>query len=235
MVSNNHKENHSASKGLLIRNIILGGQDGLVNVFGIILGVATATNSTPIVLLAGLAATFAESVSMAAVAYTSTKAEAEHYQAEVKREMEEIEKTPDQERKEIEDIYREKGFSGKLLEQVVTTICSNKKVWLETMMREELHLENPAEGMSSFWQGMLVGFSAIVGSFIPLLPYFFFPVAQATIIALIIAPLVLFAVGAYKSHITSGKWLHGGLELMIIGGVAALAGYLVGVLFKVKI
>ncbi|MBI5228007.1 VIT1/CCC1 transporter family protein [Candidatus Micrarchaeota archaeon] len=235
MAKPQHPENHSAAKGLLIRNIILGGQDGLVNVFGIILGVAVATNSTPLVLLTGLAATFAESVSMAAVAYTSTKAEVEHYQSEIKRELDEIDRVPEQERKEIEDIYRAKGFSGKLLAQVVDQICSNKKVWLETMMREELHLENPSESMSAFWQGMVVGFSAIVGSLVPLVPYFFLPVSQATTIALIISPLVLFAVGAYKSQITSGKWLRGGLELMLIGGAAALAGYLVGVLFHVQV
>ena len=230
----NHAENHSASLGLLFRNIILGGQDGVVNVLGIVLGVGTATNSSHLVLLAGLAATFAESISMAAVAYTSTRAEKEHYDSEVKRELYEIDNMPDAERKEIEDIYRAKGFSGDLLQKVVDRICSSKKTWLEVMMREELHLEDPAEGMSPFWQGILVGGSAIVGSFIPVTPFFFLSVAQATQISLLASLAVLFAVGAYKSKVTSGRWLKGGLELMIIGGSAAVAGWLVGVLFQAK-
>lgn len=227
-----HLENHTAQRGMLFRNIILGGQDGVVNVLGIVLGVATATESVHLVLLAGLAATFAESVSMAAVAYTSTRAEKEHYDSEVKRELYEIDNMPEAERREIEDIYREKGFSGKLLGQIVDRICSNKKIWLDVMMREELHLEDPAEGMSPFWQGMLVGGSAIIGSFIPVTPFFFLPVAVATPVSLLASLATLFAAGAYKSKLTSGRWLYGGLELMIIGGAAALAGWLVGVFFQ---
>ena len=228
-------EKNGNGLGLLLRNIILGGQDGLVNVLGIILGVATATKSTNLVLLAGLAATFAESVSMAAVAYTSTRAEEEHYQSVVKSEKEQIEKRPNEARSDIEKIYSSKGFSGSLLDQVVDKVCSNKKVWLTTMMREELHLEDPSENMSPTKQGIIVGGSAIIGSLIPVAPFFFVGVEQAINIALVISMLTLFLVGAYKSKITSGSWLKGGLELMIIGGAAALAGWLVGVLFKVQV
>ncbi|MDD5340381.1 MAG: VIT1/CCC1 transporter family protein [Candidatus ainarchaeum sp.] len=225
-------EHHTIGLGRIFRNVILGGQDGVVNVLGIVLGVATATNSTYIVLLAGLAATFAESISMAAVAYTSTRAEIEHYESEVRRELKEIDEIPDRERKEIEDIYREKGFSGKLLKQVVDKICSNRKVWLGTMMRDELGLENPSEGMSAFWQAVLVGGSAVVGSLVPIATFFFLPVGASIPIALAASLAVLFVVGAYKSRMTSGKWLKGGLELMLIGGAAAVAGWLVGVLFQ---
>lgn len=227
-----HPELHNVGMGRIFRNIILGGQDGVVNVLGIVLGVATATNSTYIVLLAGMAATFAESISMAAVAYTSTRAEIEHYEAEARRELREIDEVPGRERKEIEDIYRGKGFSGSLLTQVVDKICSNRRIWLSTMMREELGLENPGEGMSAFWQAILVGGSAVVGSFVPITTFFFLPVNASIAVSLAVSMAVLFTLGAYKSRQTSGKWLKGGLELMLIGGVAAVAGRLVGVLFQ---
>ncbi|HSB47609.1 MAG TPA: VIT1/CCC1 transporter family protein [Candidatus Bilamarchaeum sp.] len=230
-----HNHNDTAKLGLIFRNIILGGQDGIVNVLGIVLGVATSTNSTPIVLLAGLAATFAESISMAAVAYTSSRAEAEHYDSEVKKQVEEVEKTPEKAKQDLRKIYGEKGLSGKLLDQVVAGISSNKKAWVDTMMREELRLENPAEGMSPFWQGMLVGFSAIVGSFIPITPFFFLSTSESVAPSLAASLAVLFIVGAYKSKLTSGKWLKGGVELMVIGGAAALSGYLVGVMFQVPV
>ena len=233
MEKHNHN-NDTARLGLLFRNIILGGQDGVVNVLGIVLGVATATSSTHIVLLAGLAATFAESISMAAVAYTSTRAEVEHYESEVIKQNEEIEKTPEKARQDIRKIYSDKGISGKLLDQIVDKISNNKKIWMETMMREELRLENPSEGMSSVMQGIIVGFAAVVGSFVPLTPFFFLSVTQSMPLSLLASLVVLFAVGAYKSKLTSGKWLRGGFELMIIGGVAALAGYLVGVFFQVR-
>ncbi|MFH0884210.1 MAG: VIT1/CCC1 transporter family protein [Candidatus Micrarchaeota archaeon] len=230
-----HLEMHTAGRGLLLRNIILGGQDGVVNVLGIVLGVATATNSNSIVLLAGLAATFAESISMAAVAYTSTRAEAEHYESEVKRELDEMDNIPHMERREIEEIYKAKGFEGKLLKQVVDKITSNKKIWLETMMQDELGLENPSESMSPFFQSVIVGISAIVGSLIPVAPFFFLSPSEAILPSLAASLAVLFSIGAVKSSFTSGKWLHGGTELMVIGGAAALAGYFVGVLFQVPV
>ena len=79
-------EHHHRGSGSRLRDIILGGQDGLVNVLGVILAVASATNDVKIVLIAGLAATFAESISMAAVAYTSSKAERDYYKSEPKTE-----------------------------------------------------------------------------------------------------------------------------------------------------
>ncbi|MGV8085299.1 MAG: VIT1/CCC1 transporter family protein [Candidatus Bilamarchaeum sp.] len=228
------KENHNGL-GLLIRNVILGGQDGLVNVLGIILGVATATKSTDLVLLSGLAATFAESLSMAAVAYTSTRAEAEHYYSVVNSEKNQIEKRPNDARSDIEKIYSAKGLSGSLLTNVVDKICSNKKVWLDTMVREELHLEDPSESMSPTMQGVVVGGSAMVGSLVPIAPFFFLPVELSITVSLIISLITLFAVGAYKSKITSGRWIKGGFELMIIGGLAALTGWLVGLFFNVSV
>ncbi|MDD5171451.1 MAG: VIT1/CCC1 transporter family protein [Candidatus ainarchaeum sp.] len=230
-----HAEKHRSGRGQLLRNIILGSQDGIVNVLGIILGVAVSTHSTSIVLLAGLAATFAESISMAAVAYTSSRAEQEHYDSEVKREKYEMDNLAEAERKEIEDIYKNKGFSGKLLKDVVDKICSDKRVWLDTMMREELHLANPIASMSPFWQGVLVGGSAIIGSFVPLAPFFFLPIAASMAAAVVVSSSLLFLIGAYKSQLTSGKWLQGGLEMMLIGGAAALAGYAVGALFQVPV
>lgn len=230
-----HVETHRVGRGQLFRNIILGSQDGIVNVLGIILGVAVSTHSTSIVLLAGLAATFAESISMAAVAFTASRAEQEHYESEVEREKYEMDNLADAERKEVEGIYRAKGFSGKLLKQVVDKICSDKKTWLETMMREELRLENPAASMTPLWQGVLVGGSAIIGSFVPLAPFFFLPVAESMLAAVAVSFALLFLIGAYKSQLTSGKWFSGGFELMVIGGVAALAGYAVGSLFQVQV
>ena len=117
-----------------IRDTILGFQDGLVNTLGLVLGVASAVQSTKIVLISGLVTTFAESISMAAVAYTSTKAAHEFYESQLAREKKEIEEIPHMEVQEIRDIYYNKGFRGKQLEGIVKKITSDKKLWLETMM-----------------------------------------------------------------------------------------------------
>src|SRR5512139_3790857 len=111
---------HRRASGL--SDIILGGQDGLVNVLGVILGVAAATSDPRIVMVAGLAATFAESVSRGAVAYTSTLADADYYEAERAREFRHITEVPHLERNEIREIYSRKGFEGELLDRIVETI-----------------------------------------------------------------------------------------------------------------
>ena len=129
---------HRQSSGL--SDIILGGQDGLVNVLGVILGVAAATNDPRIVLVAGLAATFAESVSMGAVAYTSTLADSDYYEAERAREFRHITDVPHLEKNEVREIYARKGFKGELLEHIVETITANEDVWVAVMMSEEHQL-----------------------------------------------------------------------------------------------
>src|SRR5512147_934766 len=123
-----------------LSDIILGGQDGLVNVLGVILGVAAATSDPRIVLVAGLAATFAESVSMGAVAYTSTMADADFYESEREREYRHIREMPHLEREEVREIYSEKGFRGDLLARIVDTITANQDIWVAAMMAEEHRL-----------------------------------------------------------------------------------------------
>jgi len=162
-----------------LHDIILGGQDGLVNVLGIVLAVAAATASTRIVLISGLAATFAESISMGAVAYTSTKAAREYYLS--------LNKNP------------------------------------------------PHEYDEPLKSGIIVGFSAIAGSLIPLLPFFFLPVTVSVWWSLVICTLALFVVGAVKARITIGTWWKSGIELSVIGMAAALAGYAIGTLLGATI
>jgi vacuolar iron transporter family protein len=220
---------HKQASGL--SDIILGGQDGLVNVLGVILGVAAATSDPRIVLVAGLAATFAESVSMGAVAYTSTLADADFYEAERNREFRHITKVPHLEKKEVREIYAKKGFEGELLDHIVETITANEDVWVAVMMSEE-HQLSPTDRRQAIKAAAVVGFSAIVGSLIPLAPFALLPVGQSMWVAVIITALVLFGVGAYKARTTVGHPGKSGLEMALIGTLSALVGYVVGALFK---
>lgn len=226
-----HKEDHKSSFNL--PEIILGGQDGIVNVLGVILGVAVATVSSKIVLVAGLAATFAESVSMAAVAYTSRLAEADYYQSELERERYEIEKFPQGEREEIKALYENYGFRGQVLDEIVDRLTADREVWLKVMMEQELKLEkiNRKEALPT---AVVVGFSALIGSFIPLAPFFFLPVKTAMILSLVLSSLTLFFVGFYKAKMTLGRqFFKQALEMMLIGMLSAGVGYLIGSLFKI--
>lgn len=228
LLHSTHDPHRGASE---LGDIILGGQDGLVNVLGVILGVAAATGDVRIVIAAGLAATFAESVSMGAVAYTSTLAEAEFYESEREREYRHILAVPELERDEIREIYRLKGFEGRLLERIVETITANQDVWVAVMMAEE-HGLMPTDRRRALRSALVVGFSAIIGSLIPLVPFGFLSIAASMWVAVLVTALVLFAVGAYKAHLTVGRPLRSGLEMAVIGTVSALVGYAVGVLLK---
>lgn len=232
-----NSEEHRSSTNL--RDVILGGQDGLVNVLGIILGLAIASGDLRIILVGGLAATFAESVSMAAVAYTSTRAQQSFYESELEREKREIKEIPEEEREEVREIYRQKGFSGKLLEDVVEKITSNENVWLDEMMKFELGLQ-PVETKNAFRSSAIVGIAAFVGSLIPLAPFLFLNILQLQInqaigVALVMSAVTLFIVGAYKAKATVGDWKSSGAEIAVIGMVAAFIGYAIGLLFKAPV
>jgi VIT1/CCC1 family predicted Fe2+/Mn2+ transporter len=215
-----------------LADVILGGQDGLVNTLGVILGVAAATQDARIVIAAGLAATFAESISMGAVAYTSNLANDELYLSEREREYRHIHLARDVEIEEIRDIYRNKGFEGETLEKIVDVITSNPDVWVNVMMSEELQMM-PPEKTSAFRTALIVGFSALAGSLIPLFPFFFWSVGLSIGIAIVIAALTLFVVGIYKARVTVGKPLRSGIQMAVIGTLSALAGYVVGLIFKI--
>lgn len=228
-IKNHGHNNHQGSR---LKDVILGGQDGVVNVLGLVLGVAVATNSIRIVLISGLASTFAESISMAAVAYTSTKAALSYYLSEKAREEKEIKEVPGEERREIRDIYYSKGFRGRVLSAIVNRITSNRRLWLDTMMSEELKLsakgnENPINN------ALVVGLASLIGSLIPLLPFFFLSVKTSIVTALVLCSLVLFLTGAYKAKVTVGIWWKSGLEMFIVGMLAAISGYGIGLIFNV--
>ena len=225
-------ERHQGLSRSNIRDTILGFQDGVVNTLGLVLGVASAVQSTKIVIISGLVTTFAESISMAAVAYTSTKAAHEFYESQLEREKKEIKEIPHMEEQEIRVIYHKKGFRGRQLEDIVKKITSNKKLWLETMMAEELKLF-PEDYEKPLKSTAIVGLSAVIGSLVPVIPFFIFNVKLGMVYALILSVVALFIVGSVKAKVTIGDWKKSGLEMAIVGTLAALVGYAVGKLLGV--
>ena len=230
-----YEQSESRGNGRLLASklgeIILGGQDGLVNVAGVILGLAAATSEVRIIIAGGLAATFAESISMAAVAYTSKLADKDYYDAEIARETGEVLRNPERKSDQIRAIFRHWGFTGDLLDDIVSHITTDKEHWVEIMMAHDIQLQ-PVSKKGLLSGAILVGVSAIVGSLIPLWPFFFFPVDTALILGLISTAVVLYGVGVVKARLTVGAPSKSGLQMMLIGMVAALVGYGVGLLFS---
>ncbi len=225
------KDSHNEMDGEWLRDLIFGGQDGLVNVLGLVLGVATATSDARIVIIAGLAAMFAEGISMGAVAYTASKATMEFYEREKKRELREIKKIPHEEKEEVKRIYYRKGFRGKQLEMIVQKLTANRERWLQVIMEEELKLQNPRE--TPLQSAVIVTIAALVGALFPLIPFFIFPVQTAAIISVPFSLIVLFLAGSIKGRFTKVVWWRSGLELALIGTGAALVGFAIGKLLSV--
>jgi len=220
-----HKKLHRV--GTRLSDVILGGQDGIVNVLGLVLGVAAASGSPRIIIAAALSTTFAESLSMAAVSFTSTQADRDYYEGQVELEKEHIRKFTDIEREEIRRIYELKGFSGKQLDEIVHTITSDVRRWIDVMMAEELKI-SPVEKGGALRSAGIVGIAAIIGSLKPVAPFFGLPVWAAVAGSISLAGVSLFIVGAYKAKVTVGVWWKAGLQLLGIGLVTALVGYAIG-------
>ena len=229
VTSGQHREDHRA--GNWLRDVILGGQDGLVNILGIILGVIAGGGSDTVLLVAGFAAAITESISMGAVGYTSSISERDYYQAEQGREEKEIATMPEAERREVRDIYAAKGFTGTLLEDVVDTITANRDTWLATMMDEELHLQR-IQSRDVLRTAIIVGIATLIGHLIPLLPFLVLPRTPALVVAIVLSALALFGVGAYSALTLVGDWRKSGLKFVAIGLGAAAIGFLIGRLFN---
>lgn len=220
-----HKKLHRV--GSRLHDVILGGQDGIVNVLGVVLGVAAASGNSKIIIAAALSTTFAESLSMGAVAYTSTLADRDFYESQVEREKDHIRKFSAIEREEIRRIYEAKGFTGKQLDEIVNTITSDEQRWVDVMLAEELKV-SPVEKSGLVKTAVIVGFAAVIGSLIPVAPFFGLPIWIAMWGSIALAGASLFIVGAYKATVTVGVWWKSGLQMLGIGLVTALVSYVIG-------
>src|SRR5581483_9587694 len=199
----------------------------------IILGVLAAGGSNHILVATVLAASFAESLSMGAVAYTSAMSQKDHYEAEKAKAKHEIEKYPAMEAEEVREIFEQKGFKGKVLDEIVDTITADKTIWLNTMVTEELQLQ-PVDTRSVLKSSVIVTIATGIGHLIPLLPFFITFGQSGLIASVIVSAITLFAVGVYQALTLVGSWWKMGLKLVAIGLIAAFAGYLIATLFHVS-
>ena len=229
------EEKHTAEQGQYIKSLIYGGLDGIITTFAIVAGVAGASLSAGIVLIMGFANLIADGLSMAIGDYLSTKAEVEYKQAERERETWEVENYPEGEKQELVELYVQKGVDEEDAIQITELISKNKKAWIDIMMVEELGIVE--ENESPIMNGLVTFFSFIAFGFVPLMAYVFSRVSQMINIpvfsmACILTGITLFALGVLKVKFTGKNWFVSGLEMLIVGGVAAAAAYGIGALLS---
>lgn len=221
-----HIEPHlSESSG--VRDFVFGFGDGINTSLGIAAGVGGADVSSSIIILAALVGMFTGAKAMAVQNYLAVKAHRELLKSEIAREEWEIEHKPELERKEIEEIYKAKGFSGKELEMIVNKITSDKKIWLDTMLTEELKLNIEVVGSPLKSAFRMFG-AFLVGGILPIVPFFFLHGYVPLAIAVGISLSASFIVGAIKSRLAQTNIIKGGLEMAGLGTGIALVGFGIG-------
>lgn len=229
------KEKWHVRGGGWIGQAIYGMNDGIGSVFGVVAGVAGATNaSSMFVIISGIAGVIANALSMGAGAYLATKSEREVYEAELRREREEIELNPEQEEEEMALFYELKGFTPAEARQLARRMAERPEQMLKTLAAEELGLS--AETFPNPWrEGLSAGIFTALGAFIPVVPFFFADGIPAVIASFVISALAYFIVGAAKVIVTGRNWIRSGLEMLLIGLGVGVLTYYVGTLFQVDI
>ena len=221
------------NKPNIISDAVLGGIDGCVTTFAVVSGALGAGFSASVALILGFANLMADGFSMAVSNYESIKAQQDFTESVRLDEQKHIEKIPAGEEEEIRQIFHKKGFTGEVLETIVTTIINDKKLWIDTMLTEEHGLQT---NMLNPFKSGAVTFSAFVfvGT-IPLLPFLLAELAMQTqfLISACLAGFMFFLIGAMKSFVFDKPVLISGLKTLLTGSVAASLAFITGYLLRV--
>ena len=225
-------EHHGSRLGTYIRDIVYGGNDGIVTTFAVVAGTVGAGMPRYVIIILGLANLLADGSSMATGAYLSLKSEFDQFKRLWKEERKEIDDDPEVEREEIREYLESKGMKGEELEKALAAITSNNELWVDVMMLCE-HGMTKDSYEKPMQHGAMTFLSFTVFGIIPLIPYIFtldpaqrFPVAIATTF------IALCALGLTRSIVTRERIFRGPLEVVSVGAIGAFVAYGVGVLLR---
>lgn len=222
-----------------LREIVYGGNDGIVTTFAVVAGFAgaqrdPAASAVPIVsvLLFGLANLFADGLSMALGSFLSLHADQEVYRSEKAREHHEIIHEPGNEFEETIEILKRKQFTEKDATTLANIYRKNPKYWTEFMMKDELEMQNPEHEKPHLIA--IVTFLAFTAfGFIPLVPFVLRLGVNAFSISVWFTVFALLLLGFLRATVTQRKPLQGILETVLVGGISASVAYLVGSFFRI--
>lgn len=215
-----HTEEHLASSDFL-RDIVIGMSDGLTVPFALAAGLSGAVKDVNLIVIAGIAEIAAGSIAMGLGGYLAGKTEQDHYDSELRREYDEIERLPEAEKEEVRVFFEGLGLSKIVQDQAVAELIKDKDRWADFMMKHELGLEKP-DPKRARKSAFNIGVSYIVGGLIPLSPYFFVEEGITGLkISAAVTLLCLFIFGYFKSKLTGTPPWNGALKVAFIGAIAA--------------
>lgn len=229
-MSHHHVEEHLKNSDFITDSVI-GLSDGLTVPFALAAGLSAAVSTNDIIITAGIAEIVAGSIAMGLGGYLAGKTEIEHYDSELKREYDEVERLPEREKEEVREVFAHYGLSEKSQNLIVEELVKDKTKWVDFMMKFELGLEKPNINRARN-SALTIGFAYVVGGMIPLLGYIFTNTPDKGLISSTILTIIcLFIFGFFKSKVTGQPLLKGALKVTLIGIVAAAAAFIVAQLF----
>src|SRR3989440_2399059 len=230
MPQTRHVERHFTA-GETVRDIVIGMSDGLTVPFALAAGLTGAINSAGIIVTAGLAEIAAGSIAMGLGGYLAAKSDAEHYAKEREREKREVVEIPEEEMREVAQVFHSYGLTREESDPIVEALSKHPQKWVDFMMRFELGLEKP-DPKRAFVSAFTIAASYIAGGLIPLAPYIVslyakrVPVATALLLSVAVTLIALLVFGFIKGRFTGTRPLRSALQTALIGSVAAGAAFL---------
>ncbi|HEV8718011.1 MAG TPA: VIT1/CCC1 transporter family protein [Candidatus Binatia bacterium] len=210
-----------------IREVVFGGQDGLISTTTLVAGLAATTSQNVIVLVAGTIAAVAGALSMAVGSYLASRAQRQLYEAELASEQREIAEKPGEEMAELLAALVGRGMPRHEAIEVTRRIAGHPRLMIDLLGAFELGLI--PEGLGSPLRDAIVtGVAFVAGSVIPLLPFLVFSVRAALVATMLLGLLALFALGTVKARLSGRPVLASGLEVVLLGGTTGMLGYALG-------
>src|ERR1700736_6221994 len=219
-----HVETHFTASAF-VRDIVIGMADGLTVPFALAAGLSGADTTTRIIVVAGLAEIAAGSIAMGLGGYLAAKSDADHYQSELRREQREVEEIPEEEAREVLEVFENYGLTKQEAVPIVDSLRQRPKQWIDFMMRFEWGLEEPDPKRAVRSASTIAG-AYVAGGLIPLAPYMLMASAASALMVSVIATIVALAIfGAVKGHYTGMPLVSGAMRTACIGGLAAAAAF----------
>jgi len=225
---------HKSVGGNAIRAAVLGGNDGLVSNFSLVMGIAGATGGGQAVLMAGMAGLLAGALSMSLGEWISVKSSQELYENQIAIELDELETNPDAEERELALIYMAKGIPEQQAKAMASNIMQDKTKAHEELVKEELGI-NVDELKGSPMEAAVYSFILFtVGAIIPVFPFFFFGGMQAIVMSVLFSAIGLFLIGGAITLFTGKSVWFSGFRQVIFGLAAAAITFGIGKLIGVS-
>lgn len=207
-----------------LRDIVFGLNDGLVTTLVFIMVVSGVAAGR--IVLVSLGEVIAGGISMALGGYLSADTVLNIREFRIATERHEIEHEPEEERAELRELYRRKGFRGPMLERIVDHLTANEERWLQAMLTDE-HGMVEEQQRPPVLDGLIVGLSFVAGGLVPVIP-FLVSLPHPQIWAYVLTAIVALVFGALKSRYTLKGPIRSGVEFLGIVTLGTIAGAVLG-------